>query len=186
MRQRATLQRRRERGLTLLEVMIAMMIMFVGLLGLLALFGTAVSATQYAQQDLIAKQKAREALEAIYSARDDSQVSFAQIQNDNVPLGIFKSGFQSLYRISPGSSGILGTASEGPQLDYVYAPDANGQLTVQVPLTNYQRQIEIDPTFSSNGNVNDNLRMIKVTVRVAANAGQFRDYTVAGYISSYH
>lgn len=175
------------RGFSLVEVMIAMVVLAIGLLSILALFGYALASTQHAQEDLIAKQKARELLEAVYSARDDALITFAQIQNNNVAGGMFHTGFESLFRITPGTNGILATDTEGPTLDYVLAPDpATGNLNVQVPLSNYQRQIEILPTTDAGGNIRNDLRIIRVTVRVNANGGNFRNYVVTGYISSYH
>lgn len=174
------------RGSTLLEVMIATALLAGGLLSVLGLFATAISATEHAQEDLIAKQRAREALEAIYSARDDSDLNFAAIANQPLP-GIFKVGFEPLYRIDANSNNeIVGSANEGTTQDYVLAPDPNGELTVQVPLTNFQRKIEIAPVTDSSGNVNPNLKIITVTVRVAGGVGGYRDYKVVGYISKFH
>jgi prepilin-type N-terminal cleavage/methylation domain-containing protein len=175
-------------GFSLIEVMIAMVILMVGLLGLLALFTTALTATSNAQQDLIAKQKARELLEAVYSSRDDAGMAWGQIQNDNVAGGAFKTGWQPLLRVTPNTNQILGTSQpngpgEGPTLDYVLAPDPAGNLTVQVPLGNYRRRVDILPVLYPDGSTNQNLRSITVTVRVLGRTN--RDYTVAGYISSY-
>lgn len=172
-------------GFSLVEVMIAIVILMVGLLGVLALLTTALSATSHAQEDLVAKQKARELLEAVYSARDDADIAWAQIQNDNVPGGAFKTGWDQLFRVTPGSKQILGTSvpGEGPTLDYVLALDAAGNLTVQVPLTNYQRRIDILPVLYPDGTTNPNLRLINVTVQVLG--ANRPPYTVAGYISSY-
>ncbi|HEY6305249.1 MAG TPA: prepilin-type N-terminal cleavage/methylation domain-containing protein [Candidatus Angelobacter sp.] len=178
-------------GFSLIEAMLAIVILMVGLLALLSLFTTALSSTAHAQEDLIAKQKARELLEAVYSSRDDAGMTWAQIQN-SVAGGAFKTGWQPLLRVTPNSNQILGTNvqnvngvnvfGEGPTLDYVLALDATGKLTVPVELTNYQRQISIVPVLNADGSTNLNLRFISVTVRVL---NRNRDYTVAGYISSY-
>src|SRR5215471_6936247 len=152
-------------GFSLIEVMIAIVILMIGLL---ALFGTALSATSHAQQDLVAKQKARELLEAVYAARDDAGMAWSQIQNDNVVGGAFKTGWDQLVRVTPNTNQILGssTPGEGPTPDYVLAPDAAGNLTVQIPLDNYQRRVDILPVKYPDGTVNPNLRSISVTVRV--------------------
>jgi len=70
-----------QRGFTLIEVMIAVVIMTVGLLAVMASFGTAITATASAQEDLIARHKALDAMESIYTARNSQQLPFASINN---------------------------------------------------------------------------------------------------------
>lgn len=190
---------RSQDGFTLIEVMIAMVILMVGLLSLLAMFAGAIATTQFSQQELIAKQKAREALESVYSARNDSRVAFAQIDNNCGPTagtGIFACGWDNLVRLAPAGTGILGanapgfaegvcTPTTGIGCDFLLAPAANGQLTVQVPLTNFLRQIQIAPYIDPVTGPNPNLKKITVTVRVTNN-GIPRDYVVSGYISAYN
>jgi len=57
-------------GFTLVEVMIAIVVMSVGLLAVVASIATAIANTQAAQEDLVARHKALEALESIYTARN--------------------------------------------------------------------------------------------------------------------
>src|ERR1700704_2234771 len=84
-----------QNGFGLLEAVIAAVILVVGLVSLAGLFGQSLTFLQYTREDLIAKQKAREALEAVYSARNDATVGFAGIQNIAFG-GIFLNGFQPL------------------------------------------------------------------------------------------
>lgn len=155
-------------GFSLLEVLIAMSVLAIGLLALLGLFAIGVGAVQHAQEDLIAKQKAREVLEGIYTARNDSSVSWNQIQNVSAG-GIFEDGFQDM--LTAGPDGIVGTGDDG------------GIETINgVPLTNFQRQIEIGPVP---GNTDPNLRQVTVTIRCYT-TGAPRDYAVSGYISKFH
>lgn len=155
-------------GFSLLEVLIAMSVLAIGLLALLGLFAIAVGAVQHAQEDLIAKQKAREVLEGIYTARNDSSISWDQIQNVSAG-GIFEDGFQDM--LTAGPDGIVGTGDDGS------IETING-----VQLTNFQRQIAIGPVP---GVSDPNLRQVTVTIRCYT-TGAPRDYAVSGYISKFH
>ena len=70
-----------QRGFTLIEVMIAIVIMTIGLLAVMASFATAITATASAQEDLIARHKALDAMESIYTARNSQQLPFTSINN---------------------------------------------------------------------------------------------------------
>ncbi|HZU43959.1 MAG TPA: prepilin-type N-terminal cleavage/methylation domain-containing protein, partial [Terriglobales bacterium] len=59
-----------QRGFTLIEMLIATVVTAVGLLAMIGLFARSLATMQYAQEDIVAKQKAREALEGVYAARD--------------------------------------------------------------------------------------------------------------------
>src|ERR1700758_4081489 len=100
----------RHQGFTLLETMIAVVIVMIGLLGVLSVFGVAISATQNAKVDQIARQKTMATIESILTARQTNQIGFAAIQNQ--PAGIFKSGMIALT--DPGPDGIDGTDDDVP------------------------------------------------------------------------
>ncbi|HVP43228.1 MAG TPA: prepilin-type N-terminal cleavage/methylation domain-containing protein [Terriglobales bacterium] len=179
-------QRRSCRGFSLVEVMISMVILAVGLLAMLALFGQAVATTQWAQEDQIAKQKSREALESVYSARNDASINFNSIQNV-ANGGIFKDGFQQMFRA--GANGVVGTTSDSATLDFVRQPGPDGLMNtgddLVVPLSNYRRQIQITPVLNPDGTVNPDMRKISVTVQVNTPGRGIRNYTVSGYISRF-
>ena len=99
-----------QRGFALIEVMIAMVILTVGMCAVLASFGLAITATESAQEDLIARQKALDALESIYTARNSQQIPFAAIQNVGAG-GIFLSGPQPLLCAGP-TYGIVGVSGD--------------------------------------------------------------------------
>src|SRR5580658_4711966 len=91
-----------ENGFTLIEVMISIVIMTVGILALIASFATAVTATASAQEDLIARHKALDAMESIYAARNSQQLPFTSINNTSAsPPGIFLPGAQQLLCAGP-------------------------------------------------------------------------------------
>ena len=64
------LRRKRGNGFTLLECIIAMAVLSFGILSLVSVFTQGLSNSSQAQIQFIAQQKAREALETIFTARD--------------------------------------------------------------------------------------------------------------------
>jgi type IV pilus modification protein PilV len=189
-----------ERGFTLLEVMIAIVVMTIGLLAVMASFATAISATASAQEDLIARHKALDAMESIYTARNSQQVPFASI-NNIANGGIFLSGAQSLRCAGP--DGIVGTADDvdctapdtgvacpgGVECLVLPGPDGvlgNGDDVTQ-SLSNFTRTITFNPVLLPNGQPNSNLIAVTVSVWYQKPGGwPARTYTVNGLISSYH
>jgi len=99
---------RAENGFTLLETMIALVILAIGVLGLAAMLGNSLSYMQGSEQDFIAQQKAQEAAEAIFTAKYTNNASFAQIQNNgtSTPAGLFLTGPQPLLQVGP--DGLVG------------------------------------------------------------------------------
>jgi type IV pilus modification protein PilV len=195
---------RAQRGFSLLEVMIAMVVLTVGLLAVILAFGTAISATEWAQEDLIARHKALDAMESIYTARNSQQLPFAAIQNI-ANGGIFLSGAQNL--LCAGADGIVGTADDvactAPDtgaacpggIECLVLPGPDGVLgTIDdetVSLTNFTRTISFNTIFlppAQGGGVNTNLIGITITINYSKPGrwGYNRSYTVNGLVSSYH
>jgi type II secretory pathway pseudopilin PulG len=180
------LTRRLQNGFGLLEVVISAVVLVIGLVALAGLFGQSLASLQYTREDLIAKQKARECLEAVYSARNDATIGFNGIQNVSNG-GIFLDGFQPLFLAGP--NGIVGTLGESGILDREILPGPDGILGTAddeiIPLNNFQRQILIQPLIDSTGNVSPDIRQISVTVQVTSQSRGIRNYTVTGYISRF-
>jgi prepilin-type N-terminal cleavage/methylation domain-containing protein len=181
------------RGFSLIEVMIAVVIVVVGLTALMALFAKSLSAVQSSQDGQIARQKSREALESIYAARNDNSISFDQVKNVSAG-GIFNDNFRTMYL--PGGNGIPGTTSDTTIIDRVILPGKNGVVDttnpnastptgddVFLPLSNFQRQILITPVIVG-GQVNLYMRKVTVTVRVNPGGANAMDYVTTGYVSS--
>jgi prepilin-type N-terminal cleavage/methylation domain-containing protein len=180
-----------ERGFTLIEVMISVVLLAIGLLSMLSVFGIAMAATETAQENGTAKQLANEAVESILTARETANVTWTQIQNTGAG-GIFLPGFQPVN--CPGVDGIVGTADDaacGPQI--MEQPGPNGIYAgvcppdVCTPLTNFQRQIQILPVFPV-GSVVPIPTLRQLTITIQYNIPQFklpRQYVLNTFISQY-
>jgi prepilin-type N-terminal cleavage/methylation domain-containing protein len=191
-----------ESGFSLLEVMIAIVVMTIGLLAVMASFATAISATASAQEDLIARHKALDAMESIYTARNSQQLPFSSI-NNIASGGVFLSGPQQL--LCAGPDGLVGTADDIPctaqdtgaacpgGVECLVLPGPDGILgtadDVTQSLGNFTRTITFNPVLQTiNGVVSTNLNLIAVTISVSYTKAGWpaRTYTVNGLISSYH
>jgi prepilin-type N-terminal cleavage/methylation domain-containing protein len=196
---RNNIQRRKpaEAGFSLIEVVISMAILTVGMVSLLGVFGLAMASTQTSQQDMIAKQLANEAYESVVTARNTAQMTWDQINNVGSSYcspgisscGIFVTNYQPMY--FAGADGIFGTADDAAAgEEYLTDPGSDGLYNtaddVQIPLTNYQRQIVIGPLYDSSGNIISSLRSVTITVRYATAQNQTqRTYTVNSFISQF-
>jgi prepilin-type N-terminal cleavage/methylation domain-containing protein len=174
-------QRKSEAGFTLMETMIAVVILAVGVLALGAILGDGLAYMGMAQDEYIAEQKAAETIESIYTARDVSQTSWVNINNASNG-GIFTDGPQQLC--DPGLDGILGTADDDcTKPDVIYSPGPDGLLgtadDVKIPLSSFTRTIQIlaVPTRPD---------MRQIIVTIAYQAAKFkRTYVLTTNISQY-
>lgn len=188
-------------GFTLVECMISIAILTIGSVGLLGVFGLAVRATQTSQEDMLARQLANETMESIYTARNTSEISWAQIQNVSNG-GIFIDGVQNVMCAGP--DGILDTADDTSCLTASGATCPNGGiecLTLPGPdgilgtpddiilsLANYQRQVLITPLYTtgSNPTLIQTLEQVTITIYYTPpNSSVTKTYTINEYISPY-
>ena len=123
--------RRNSDGFSTIEVLVAIFVIVIALTSLLSLFSYAIATMQLTQDLLIAKQKAREALESIFTARNTSQITFDMIQNDSVIDGIFLVGYQDLRR--PSTDGLIGTFDDGDEDIETLFRYARGEVLLDVP-----------------------------------------------------
>ncbi len=186
---------RTECGFTIIEVMIAIVILSIGILTVVAGFATALASTQNAQQNLIARQKALEALESIFTARNTQQITFSEIANLGAG-GIFSSGAQPLW--SAGNDGLVNTADDlpfaaqgvcpaGPECITLPGPDGILGTADDSPMSlgNFTRQIQISQVLQADGSVNPNLKQVVVTVSYTTTSNIPRSYSVTALISAY-
>jgi prepilin-type N-terminal cleavage/methylation domain-containing protein len=181
-----------ETGFTLMETMIAVLILAIGTLSLAAMLADCLNYMAMSQFDYIAQQKAAAAVESIFTARDMGQATWASICNVGSSVcagGIFINGAQPLC--DPGIDGIVDTADDfigggcAVQQDAVILLNGAGSFTsgsaTRSPLSNFQflRTVAI----TSVPNV-ANLRQIQVTITYTA--GRFpRTYTLTTNISNF-
>jgi len=186
-----------QRGFTLIETMIAIVILMVGILSLVAVFATAVASTQNAQENLIARQKAEEAMESIFTARNTQQITFAEIANISNG-GIFTDGATPL--LSAGPDGLVNTADDvpfpangvcptGPECITLPGPDGILGTADDVPmsLANFTRQIQINSVLEDDlVTINPNLKQITITVvYVTGGSPAPHSYSVNALISAF-
>jgi type II secretory pathway pseudopilin PulG len=175
----------RKQGFSLLEVLVAIPLITVGLLVIVAVFAQGISTTAVVQEELLAKQMAREALESVFTARSTQNLTFDQINNASVG-GIFQDGFQLLR--DPGNDGLANTADDGAQV-VITTPGPDGLLGTADdevrPLNYFEREIQIRP-YIRNGGVDPDLRQIDVIVRYRTSPNSTpRTYTLSSYISRF-
>ena len=178
-------RRRSGAGFTVLEVVIAMSILSVALLSLVGVFATGLRRVGSSSNQLIAREKAREAIESVHAARDTGRVSWGSICNV-ADGGIFLAGTQQLKQ--PGTDGIVNTADDGA-VETVRKPGPDGILGNAddeiTSLTNFTREVTITPlNYPNTTTVNPSLRQITVNVRYLVE-DTWRTYTLTTYVSSF-
>lgn len=156
-----------DRGFSLVELMIAVVVLIVGFMPLLQLTAASVIRVGASTPMLLAREKAREAIESVHAARDTGEASWATIRNV-ADGGVFLDGAQPIR--NPGNDGLVNTADDGAQ---------------ETPVTMFTREIDIN-TLNIDGTttVNPNLREVRVVVRYSV-SGVWRTYVMTTYISSY-
>jgi type II secretory pathway pseudopilin PulG len=172
----------RAEGFTLIEAVVAMAILTVGLLGLAQAFYLGMRHTSTSSANLIAREKAREAVESVHTARDTRTITWTQIRNVSNG-GVFLDGAQDLR--AAGTDGLVNTADDASaEIEELRDPGPNGTLNdgddIVTPLTGYRRQIEIIELSP----VNPDLREVRVTITFQLGP-QRGTYTLRTFISAF-
>ena len=169
--------RHSQSGFSLIETMFAIGILSVGALGMVGVFAKGMSQSASSPADVTATQKAVEAIESVFSARDSHLITWDQLRNVSQG-GIFKDG--ALPVTIAGHDGLVGTADDGP-VESVDLPGRDQRLgtsdDVTVTLSNFTRQIQI-------ADVETDLRSITVTIKYKSGI-EMRTYTLTAYISNF-
>jgi type II secretory pathway pseudopilin PulG len=181
-----TITRAPDAGISIIEVMVAALIITVALLGIAMTMTQGIFSVYYTQEQLIAKQKAREALESVFTARSTQNITFPQIQNTTVNGGIFLTGFQPIYGM--GGDGIANTTDDDTTIETITFPGNDGLLATaddQIrTLNDFQRKITISSVLDGDGNTDPDIRRITVEVRFKMN-NLWKSVTVSSYVSRY-
>jgi type II secretory pathway pseudopilin PulG len=171
-----------EAGFSLVETVIAMGILATGLLSLAGVFVLGLGHLAGSSSNLIAREKAREAVESVHTARDTRVITWAQIRN-RANGGVFLDGQQDLR--NAGTDGLVNTADD-VGIETLPSPGPDGRLgtsdDTRVMLSDYKRQIVISELLT-NGVANPTLRQITVTVFYKVGQAT-RTYSLTTYISS--
>jgi hypothetical protein len=164
-------------GLTLVETMMAALILTGGLLTLAYGMAQGMVVMSTSHYHGIAKQKASEALESVNTSRDTHIITWSQIRNVHNG-GIFLDGLQPLRAHGP--DGLVNTADDGALEDEVL-PGPDGILGSGDDIVNsldaFRRQIIVT-------DVSANLRKIQVIISYRIGSSS-RAYEVITYISSF-
>jgi prepilin-type N-terminal cleavage/methylation domain-containing protein len=174
---------RKQKGFTLIEAMIAMAVLSFGILSLASIFTQGLKASSQTQIQYIAQQKAQEAMETIFTARDTRLLTAAQINNVSNG-GVFMDGPQPL--LAPGPDGLFGTADDdaanpdgiviSPGPDKIFGTADDVTINLNPWMT---RTILIQPVPNT-----PNLKSITVTINWTL-AGQSSQYQVVSFISNF-
>ena len=101
-------------GFTLLEAMIAIVILSFGILSLAAVYAQGIQVANMTQLDYIAEKKAEQAVETIFAARDSKLLAWTNIRNvtgsGGTNDGVFLVPPQPL--LAAGPDGLYGTADD--------------------------------------------------------------------------
>jgi hypothetical protein len=173
---------RSEGGFSLVESIVALGVLTFGLLAMAQVFTLGLGMLGGANADLIAREKAAEAIESVYTARDTRVVTWAQIRNvagvSGSDGGVFRDGARPLTTV--GRDGLVNTADDGA-VEAVMTPGPDNLLgtgdDVARLMTEFTREIEIR-------DVGPNLRRIRVIIGYQVATGH-REYVLETFISSF-
>lgn len=183
-------------GFSLVEVLVSMLMLTTSLLGIAQVFLVGMTHAAASSPNLTAREKAREAIESVHTARDTRVITWARIRNAtprmcpgvavpagwNNTAGVFVDGPQPGGLHAPGDDGLVNTAGDQDEpLETIRHLGADGipetaDDWVQ-PLSQYTREVWICDRSNS-------LREIRVIVRFHI-GGIERAYRLTTFVSNY-
>ena len=164
-------------GFTLLEALIALVILTGGLLALATAFSEGMIIVTTAHYHQIAKEKASEAIESVFTSRDTRIIVWNAVRNVSKG-GVFLDYAQPIR--DPGPDGLVNTADDGAE-EAEKLPGPDNQLgtedDIEVPLSSFSREVEITDLSAS-------LRRIRIIIDYKI-GHLSRKYELVTYISSF-
>jgi hypothetical protein len=172
--------------MTLLEVMVAGLVMSLSLMALAMTMVQGLAAMVIVEEQLIAKQKAREVLESVFTARSTQNLAFTDIESLSGG-GIFLEGWQPIRGM--GVDGIANTADDSATpIESIPLPGADGVwLTADDEmrvLDTFERRIVFSPVLMPSSTVDQEIRNVTVDVRFLSH-GSWWTVSVSSYISRF-
>lgn len=168
---------RHESGFSLIETMVSILVLSVGVLGLSQAFISGVRKANSSPFEVLATQKAAEAVESVFAARDSHTITWAQMKNV-ANGGVFVNTATAMK--TAGADGVVNTPDDGAVESFSF-PGRDGLAGTAddktFTLTGFTRKIIIVELSGF-------LREITVTITYPAD-GQTKTYTVTALISQY-
>lgn len=138
---------KREQGFSLIEVVIAILILTTGLVALAGALVVAVTLPQRARQQELAKQLANEIMESIIYAKESTPSGFTDFDSINYYSAtntggrfLLSTDYPNVTKmLDPGPDNVFGTCDDGQDPGGAIKPCAS------TALGNRMRQIDIDP-----------------------------------------
>jgi prepilin-type N-terminal cleavage/methylation domain-containing protein len=174
-------RRQSEGGFSLLEMVIAMLILTIGLLAVAQAISFALMASNRGRGVTNSKMLVVSVLEQMETLRDTGQLHFNEISNAQVAGSTF-TGFPDTFQpvsISPGPDGVFGTADDlrDPGTGGVYG-DGNDFDNPALARPGVTRKIIITTLPD-----NDFLKKIEVTLRYSPGGGEVKELVCSGYLN---
>lgn len=174
-----------ENGFTLLEVVVAILILTIGLMGTAAAITYALQFSTLSKNLTNAKLVIVASIEEIESLRNTRRLDYKQIENagkvDNTDSPNFFIGFSSGFKpisIESGPDGVSGTDDDlsiAAGIDGIWGT-SDDTLDSSLARGGYSRQISIT-------NLNDTLKKVEVRVRYPASNGAIGEIRGVSYLN---
>jgi type II secretory pathway pseudopilin PulG len=178
MEDRVAMHMSSSKGFSLLETVIAIGVLTTGVLGTAGVLVTGMKHLSSSPADVVVTQKAAQAIEAVFSARDTGKLTWNQINNVSHG-GVFVDGFKDLKLAGP--DGLVNTADDESTIEWVKYPGVDQKFGTSddktVTLSAYKRQITI---------TDESPELRRIVVKITYNTGtNLREYTLTTFISTF-